>query len=365
MMNTNSIMEKYLEQLVEMTKNKKEGDEQFQQQFLVKTERNSSLLDEMTKSQQEGTHQLQQLILEMVEMNKRQLAEMNKDQQEGTHQLQQLILEMVEMNKRQLAEMKKDQKEGTHQLQQLIQEMVEMNKKLQEETDHLKQQFFGMQDEQREILNVLDNLQHKMRPRVTVVPSVSTKPVEDSSASDSDTDGEETSEGGVAPANERRILPSRTVKSFTVKSSGIDKLGSQSWLHKRQKGTQKKVQDFLSEAIEKLFRENKLPIICKKTKGILNKNNLTKKGSRSVWSNGVWLFAVEFEILSGWKNSKNWKKSIYIDMEEVKKNSNGPCGQNNSRRIYLYDFFKQIKFFPASQQVDKLHIRKYQHLFQQ
>ncbi|XP_039621445.1 uncharacterized protein LOC120536937 isoform X2 [Polypterus senegalus] len=328
-------MEKYLEQLVEVTKSKMEGDEHFQQQLLVKTERNSNLLDEMTKSQHEGTHQLQQLILEM-EMNKTQLTEMNKAQKEGNHQLQQLI--------------------------------QEMNKKQQEETVHLKQQFLGMQDEQREILNVLHHLQQKISPRVIVeeVPSISTKPVEDSSASgdsvsvseaatgaimiqDSDTDDEETSKGGVAPANERRILPSQTVKSFTIKSSG----------------TQKKVrQDFLSEAIEKLFRENKLPIICKKTKGILNKNKLTKTGSRSVLSNGVWFFAGEFEILSGWKNSKNWKKSIYIDMEEVKKNSNGPCGQNNCRRIYLYDFFKQIKFVPALQQVDKSLIRKYQHLFQ-
>ncbi|MBN3293108.1 DEAF1 factor, partial [Polypterus senegalus] len=45
----------------------------------------------------------------------------------------------------------------------------------------------------------------------------------------------------------------------------------------------------------------------------------THEGLPSILSKGLWLFPGEFEILSGCKKSKHWKKSIYVDMEELKK----------------------------------------------
>ncbi|XP_039620474.1 sp110 nuclear body protein-like isoform X2 [Polypterus senegalus] len=302
-------MEKCLLQLVEMTKSKKEGDEQFHQRFFGMTERNNSLLAEMNKSQQEGTHQLHQLNLGIDEIKKKQ----------------------------------------------------------QEETLQRQQQFLEMRAEQKEMLNVLHHLQRERRPQVTAeeVPSVSTKPVEGSSASgnyipeentendkmeiiDSDTDDEGT--GGVTSTNERQTLPSQTTrKSFIIRISG-------NMINCKEDST--------SAVIKKLWRKHKLPVICNKKKGVFHKSIISKPGSPSISFCDMWLFPGEFEHFSGNVKSKNWKKSIYVDLEDLKKDLGISDELVKHCRINLHDLLKQRKQKLPKQKIRESFIEQYQHLFQ-
>ncbi|XP_051790762.1 uncharacterized protein LOC127529834 isoform X2 [Erpetoichthys calabaricus] len=146
---------------------------------------------------------------------------------------------------------------------------------------------------------------------------------------DGDSVGEGRSKGGVAPTIEKRTIQSQTVKSCPSKSSGN---------YGKYKG------DSSSAVIKKLLRKQTLPVICNKTKGEFNRNEITKKGVPSIYSKGVWLFPGEFELLSGNDKSKNWKKSIHIDMKRLMKHSE-MSGHDLTKigRITLNDLFMKYR----------------------
>ncbi|XP_051790875.1 uncharacterized protein LOC114661935 [Erpetoichthys calabaricus] len=249
-------------------------------------------LVEMNKSQQEAHHQLQKEIRGLVELNKTQL--------EGSCQLQEQIRGLVEMNK--------SQQDRNHHLQEQICGLVKMNKSQQEGFHLLQQQVYEIQGT---ILKALLHQQPEMRHQVTgeEVPGLSTGPLENSTASD----------------NYRR----REEYTEYVEMEMED-----NWNMFKQ--------DSMSAVINKLLEKNRLHVICKKTEGVFYKDKIAVKGSPSIFCKGVWVFPGEFEFLSGNEKSKNWKKSIYINMKKLKNHLNMSDAElSKFRKITLSDLFKQ------------------------
>ncbi|XP_039623499.1 uncharacterized protein LOC120538131 [Polypterus senegalus] len=133
------------------------------------------------------------------------------------------------------------------------------------------------------------------------------------------------------PAIGKRSLRSSAMKSSTYKCSDLHV---------------KEIQDSAqlghnSDIIHKLLMSDEIPVICGNTKGVLNKNMMATKGSPCIFSHNKWMFCSEFEILSGCERFKHWKKSIFIDMDELKKKLGGTFDDLDERlRISLDDVIK-------------------------
>ncbi|XP_028671019.2 uncharacterized protein LOC114661932 [Erpetoichthys calabaricus] len=360
---------KILGHLVEMNKNQQEANRQLHDEIHG--------LVEMNKSQQEGNRQLQDQIRELVDMN--------RNQQEGFQQFFQMLT-----NQRTMFPQQHERHQVTAgevprlSIGPLEDSDTSGNYIPEEYTEYDKIEMTGntwgssilqfnsgpsetfpsgdsrlLQDSGQKDRGQLPSggmflalwVKKDSILLATVPPAVPDwKYIPPRSLKDSDTGDEGTSNGGVTSTNERQTLPSQTTKkSLTPKSSGN--------YRKCKEGSS-------SAVIKKLLRKQTIPIICKKTKGEFYRNEIEKKGVPSICSKGKWFFPGEFELLSGNEKSKNWKKSIYIDMKRLKKHSNmSDDDLTKLGRITLYDLFMQTKQKLPNQKVRISVIMKSRHLF--
>ncbi|XP_051790747.1 uncharacterized protein LOC114661931 isoform X2 [Erpetoichthys calabaricus] len=140
---------------------------------------------------------------------------------------------------------------------------------------------------------------------------------------DSDSDSDSVSD---TPAIGKHSLRSSAVKCSASKRSG---------------GHLKENHDIVKDTTDEFLKKDEIPVICKKTKGILSKSRMATEGSYCIRSRNKWMFCSEFEILSGREKNKKWKESIYIDMDELKKNLRSASGGLVKRRMTLGDLIKE------------------------